>query len=181
LPVRVFEFGNGLHVPDLGVLDQIKGQAELPQQRTGVFILRRPERSNIVPASDSFRKLTGPAVPIGEDQQRPEPGRNVRLIVGFERLLVRLACPSHVWSWPRPIPGEKVDRFDAHQTCFKCSTERFYNTSTLRAGPLYRSTASETRLRSAGDFRPLDALKKKLSLLTDLGRQLLKRAKSLRA
>ena len=74
--------------------------------------------------------------PSGEAKQ-------IHLILGFNRLLLRLACPFHSWNWPRPIQGENPARFDAgfdaHQTCFKCTVERLYNTTRLEAGPLYRT------------------------------------------
>jgi hypothetical protein len=144
-------------------------------------MLRALKRSNRVSASHSYPRSTGPAQPVGRDERPAGPGRNVCLIVGFNRFLVKLACPSHAWSWPRPIPGEPSSGFDAHQTCFKCSTERFYNTSTLQAGPLYRSTAAETRRRPGAGSAPVDALRRTLGLAADLGRELVKRAKSLRA
>jgi hypothetical protein len=69
--------------------------------------------------------------------------RSVRLVLGFRRILLRLACPRHAWNWPRLIPGESHQGFDAHQTCFKCNTERFYNSRLLKPGPLYRVRTAE--------------------------------------
>lgn len=68
----------------------------------------------------------------------------VRLVLGLQRILLKLTCPSHTWNWPRPLHGERLDGYDAHQTCFKCMTERFYNTQTLQPGPLYRRRIPET-------------------------------------
>jgi hypothetical protein len=83
-------------------------------------------------------ELKAPALrkPSGEAEQ-------IHLILGFNRFLLRFACPFHSWNWPRPIQGESPAGFDAgfdaHQTCFKCTVERLYNTTRLEAGPLYRT------------------------------------------
>jgi hypothetical protein len=73
----------------------------------------------------AFRKSSGDA-------------EQIHLLPGLNRLLLRLVCPIHSWNWPRPIQGESPAGFDAHQTCFKCTVERLYNTTRLEAGPLYR-------------------------------------------
>lgn len=73
-----------------------------------------------------------------------------RLILGLHRVLVNLACPRHHWSWPRSIHGERRGEFDAHQTCSKCTTERFFSTRLWQAGPMYRqSTAVSTERRGS--------------------------------
>jgi hypothetical protein len=63
----------------------------------------------------------------------------IRLIVGFRRVLLRFTCPAHAWNWPRLAKENAPEGFDAHQTCFKCSVERAYSTTRLESGPLYRS------------------------------------------
>jgi hypothetical protein len=109
-------------------------------------------------ASHSTIPLPSPALkPLNFPAPREHAGR-IRLVLGFERILRALICPRHAWNWPRPIRGVSqtgVDGYDAHQTCFKCNTERFYNTRLLQAGPLYRSRVPEPE----GDFaRPWEKL-----------------------
>ena len=93
-------------------------------------------------ASHSYLPYAQPAVRSALRAQIPrahlEHSEHIRFVLGFRRILLKLTCPSHRWNWPRPIQGQRPDGFDAHQTCFKCMTERFYNTRTLQAGPLFR-------------------------------------------
>jgi hypothetical protein len=92
-----------------------------------------------VAASHTYLQYIGAGSKKPDQRQRLDYPEGIRLIQGFHSILLKFACPSHAWNWPRPIRGQKPAGFDAHQTCFKCSTERFYNTSNLQAGPLYRS------------------------------------------
>ncbi len=80
-----------------------------------------------------------PGLGVQAAPMRVNHSEYIHLVLGLRRVLLMLACPSHRWNWPRPIPSaERPDGYDAHQTCFKCMTERFYNTRTLQAGPLFR-------------------------------------------
>ncbi|MGA7339929.1 MAG: hypothetical protein WBE72_20285 [Terracidiphilus sp.] len=106
-------------------------------------------------ASHSYLRYVDSGPRTREPQRQPAHAESVRLVLGFRRILIRLACPFHEWNWPRPIPGERPEGFDAHQTCFKCMTERFYDTRMLQAGPLYRSLVPGT---ADSPFRGLVAL-----------------------
>lgn len=128
-------------------------------------------------ASHSFLKYAEPGARIRTRPPQLEPTANIRLVLGFHKLLLKLACPSHAWNWPRPIQGERLDGFDAHQTCFKCLTQRFYNTQTLKAGPLYRSRVPGPPVRTLPGFQPLASLRK-LHVSTHLGKQLFKLGRS---
>lgn len=75
--------------------------------------------------------------------RRIDSPEGIRLVLGLHRILLKFTCPSHTWNWPRPLHGERLEGYDAHQTCFKCMTERFYNTQMLQAGPLYRRRVPE--------------------------------------
>jgi hypothetical protein len=98
---------------------------------------------NTMAASHSTIPLPQPSLKtLSFPRGRENTGR-IYLVLGFERILRALICPRHSWNWPRPLMGERHDGFDAHQTCFKCNTERFYNTSLLQPGPLYRVRAPE--------------------------------------
>jgi len=86
----------------------------------------------------------------------PKPANHeerIYLVHGFQRIWLRLACPIHSWNWPRPIQGKTPEGFDAHETCFKCGTQRFYNTTRLKAGPLYRTRVAGTASHSAPRLR----------------------------
>lgn len=127
-------------------------------------------------ASHSYLKYAEPGARVRTYPQRLESTENIRLVLGFKRFLLKLACPSHAWNWPRPNHGERVDGFDAHQTCFKCMTQRFYNTQTLKAGPLYRSRVPGTAEPSPRDLAPLPGLRK-LRLLKTQTQSIFKLAK----
>ena len=60
----------------------------------------------------------------------------VQIVAGFDWLLLFLQCPRHEWTWPRTNKQERFHGFDAHQTCFKCSSKRFFNSRTWQSGPL---------------------------------------------
>jgi hypothetical protein len=115
--------------------------------------------------------------------RQPDHPEGIRLVLGLHRFWLKLVCPSHEWNWPRPIQGSKADGFDAHQTCFKCMTERFYNTRTLQAGPLYRTRVSGTQEhsaeQSARDFTAR-GVPRETKFSGTLGRGILKLGKSLR-
>jgi hypothetical protein len=104
--------------------------------------------------------------PLNFSGTRDSAGR-IRLVLGFERILRALICPRHSWNWPRPIRGVSqtgIDGYDAHQTCFKCNTERFYNTRLLQAGPLYRSRVPEPEGECARPWEKLLAIASDTSL-----------------
>jgi hypothetical protein len=89
------------------------------------------------PSLSSFHPEPGlPALGL-----RPQlnPAESFHLVHGVRRALLLLYCPFHAWNWPRLMPDGSREGFDAHQTCFKCNTQRLYNTSNLTAGPLYRT------------------------------------------
>ncbi len=67
------------------------------------------------------------------------PAESFHPVQGVRRILLLLYCPSHSWNWPRLMPDGSREGFDAHQTCFKCNTQRLYNTTSLTAGPLFRT------------------------------------------
>ena len=60
------------------------------------------------------------------------------IVDGFDRLWLSLRCPMHAWSWPRANKEERVEGYDAHQTCYKCTTHRAFDTRDWQAGPVYR-------------------------------------------
>lgn len=66
---------------------------------------------------------------------------SINPILGLDWLLLKVSCPSHVWSWPMTLDSERHESFDARQICFKCTTERFFNTRLWQAGPMYRRKA----------------------------------------
>jgi hypothetical protein len=61
-----------------------------------------------------------------------------QIVEGLDRFWLALRCPSHTWSWPRANYVERVEGFDAHQTCHKCTSRRMFNTQEWHAGPVYR-------------------------------------------
>lgn len=60
----------------------------------------------------------------------------------LDRFWLMLRCPSHEWSWPRTNNEEPFTGFDAHQTCFKCDSTRFFDSRGWQSGPIYRRTLS---------------------------------------
>jgi hypothetical protein len=90
-------------------------------------------------ASPSYLSFAAPELKAPALRRPSVEAEQIHLVPGINRLLLRLACPFHSWNWPRPIQGESPAGFDAHQTCFKCTAERLYNTTRLEAGPLYRT------------------------------------------
>ncbi|HLY43152.1 MAG TPA: hypothetical protein VKR52_18200 [Terracidiphilus sp.] len=63
----------------------------------------------------------------------------IHFIAGFHRIRLFLDCPLHAWAWPRLNQNEHIPGFDSHQTCFKCSSSRFFDSRHWRSGPIYRS------------------------------------------
>ena len=90
-------------------------------------------------ASPSYLPYAAPGLRTPAFRRPSVEAEQIHLVPGVNRLLLRLACPIHSWNWPRPIQGESPEGFDAHQTCFKCTVERLYNTTRLEPGPLYRT------------------------------------------
>jgi hypothetical protein len=131
-----------------------------------------------VAASHSYLQFVKSGSRDRDRQRQMEQPEGIRLVLGFRRVLLKLTCPSHAWNWPRPIQGQKPDGFDAHQTCFKCTTERFYNTRTLQAGPLYRSVVFGTEPPPSRNFAAPGRLRK-WTLPVNLGRSILRLRKSL--
>ncbi|HZP06393.1 MAG TPA: hypothetical protein VFB43_15960 [Terracidiphilus sp.] len=110
-------------------------------------------------ASHSYLPYAQPVLRAQISHAHLEHSEHIRLVHGFHRVLLKLTCPSHRWNWPRPIQGEKPDGFDAHQTCFKCMTERFYNTRTLQAGPLFRRLTLGTEERAVSHMPERESLR----------------------
>jgi hypothetical protein len=90
-------------------------------------------------ASPSYLSFAAPKLKPSAFRKPSVDAEQIHLVPGVNRFLLRLACPFHSWNWPRLIQGESPAGFDAHQTCFKCTVERLYNTTRLEAGPLYRT------------------------------------------
>ena len=72
-----------------------------------------------------------------------EVGRNHvvggnQIVEGLDRFWLALRCPLHTWSWPRANYEERIEGFDAHQTCHKCTSRRMFNSQDWHAGPVYR-------------------------------------------
>ena len=65
-------------------------------------------------------------------------GGNQMIVEGLELFWLALRCPMHAWSWPRANHEERVEGFDAHQTCHKCTSRRLFDTREWHAGPVYR-------------------------------------------
>lgn len=90
---------------------------------------------------------TAHALPIYEKLSRhllgkimpPRSDRPAHFIAGFDRILLFLDCPRHTWAWPRANHEDWLPGFDAHQTCSKCSSKRFFDSRHWRSGPIYRS------------------------------------------
>lgn len=70
---------------------------------------------------------------------RPRDIGSVRVVAGLHRLLLLLKCPQHAWNWPRTNQEEHVSGFDAHQTCFKCHSQRLFDSKEWHPGPIYRN------------------------------------------
>ena len=60
------------------------------------------------------------------------------IVEGLDRFWLVLRCPMHAWSWPRANKDERVEGFDAHQTCYKCTSHRAFDTRGWQAGPIYK-------------------------------------------
>lgn len=60
------------------------------------------------------------------------------VVEGLERFWLAVRCPMHSWSWPRANKDERVEGYDAHQTCYKCTSHRAFDTRGWQAGPIYR-------------------------------------------
>ena len=63
---------------------------------------------------------------------------SLELVEGFDRLWLALRCPMHEWSWPRANREERLPGYDAHQTCYKCTSRRMFDSHEWHAGPVYR-------------------------------------------
>ena len=69
---------------------------------------------------------------------RPREVTSFNLVTGLDGLWLMLRCPSHAWSWPRANKEERFAGFDAHQTCYKCDSRRFFDSREWQPGPIYR-------------------------------------------
>ena len=63
---------------------------------------------------------------------------STELVEGIDRMWLTLRCPMHAWSWPRTNHEERLPGYDAHQTCYKCTSHRMFDTHGWQAGPMYR-------------------------------------------
>jgi hypothetical protein len=70
--------------------------------------------------------------------EHPRESNSLNLVMGLDRLLLSLKCPMHSWTWPRANTDERIEGFDAHQTCFKCDSKRFWDSRGWQPGPVYR-------------------------------------------
>jgi hypothetical protein len=61
------------------------------------------------------------------------------LLNGLDRLLLKIACPFHEWSWPRSNKNQKIKGFGCHQTCSKCASQRLFNSRSWTPGPYFRT------------------------------------------
>jgi hypothetical protein len=61
-----------------------------------------------------------------------------QIVQGLNLVWLSLRCPMHAWSWPRANNEERLEGFDAHQTCHKCTSRRMFDTRQWQAGPVYR-------------------------------------------
>jgi hypothetical protein len=69
---------------------------------------------------------------------RTRETETVEIVVGMKRIWLMMTCPRHAWSWPRLNKGEeRFPGFDAHQTCHKCTSRRFFDSRAWEAGPLF--------------------------------------------
>jgi hypothetical protein len=84
-------------------------------------------------------------------------------LISFTDRILRVHC-MHRWSFPitspkkAPVDNQQMATsysevhagrhsmraFDSHQTCPKCGTERFYNSKTMKPGPMYRRRVRPT-------------------------------------
>jgi hypothetical protein len=97
-----------------------------------------------------FKVATVQALPIYRDPEQkteekvlqfPTRAREVEsidLIFGMRRFWLMMSCLRHKWSWPRANKEERLHGFDAHQTCQKCRSTRFFDSHAWQAGPIYR-------------------------------------------
>ena len=74
---------------------------------------------------------------LGISARRHRTG-SLELVTGFDRLWLALQCPAHAWSWPRANKEERLEGYDSHQTCHKCTARRMFDSHEWHAGPVYR-------------------------------------------
>lgn len=63
---------------------------------------------------------------------------NMELVEGLDLMWLALRCPMHAWSWPRANKEERLPGYDAHQTCYKCTSRRMFDTRGWQSGPVFR-------------------------------------------
>lgn len=63
---------------------------------------------------------------------------NMELVEGLDLMWLALRCPMHAWSWPRANHEERLPGYDAHQTCYKCTSRRMFDTHGWQSGPVFR-------------------------------------------
>ncbi len=88
--------------------------------------------ANILPI---YTKLTQKI--LRKAASRRESG-GAEILKGLKLFWLDLSCPTHAWSWPRTNKEERFEGFDAHQTCHKCTSRRFFDTREWHAGPVYK-------------------------------------------
>jgi hypothetical protein len=88
--------------------------------------------------TNAFPAYIGISGDIRRIRPRFGEAESILIVEGFNWLLLFLRCPRHQWTWPRANREERVNGFDAHQTCFKCSSRRLFNSKDWRSGPIYR-------------------------------------------
>ncbi len=71
-------------------------------------------------------------------EKRKPVTESLKLLGGFDVLLLKIACPSHAWSWPRSNKIEAIEGFACHQTCTKCASQRLFDSRSWRPGPYYK-------------------------------------------
>jgi hypothetical protein len=67
----------------------------------------------------------------------PRENGPFQFVLGLDRFRLSLHC-RHDWAWPRTNHEERIMGFDAHQTCFKCSSKRLFDLQHWQSGPIYR-------------------------------------------
>jgi len=80
---------------------------------------------------------------LGKVAARRRAG-SMELVEGLDRLWLMLRCPNHAWSWPRANREERLAGYDAHQTCYKCTSRRMFDTREWHADPVYKGLQQAT-------------------------------------
>jgi len=55
-----------------------------------------------------------------------------------------MAC-NHLWSWPiNNEDGLVHEGYNAHQNCPKCASQRLFNSTVWKPGPIYRCVSGSS-------------------------------------